>query len=147
MKGRVLTRVSSWSRGVALAGLLALGLAAAADTGNPPSRVPRPVVDAGQGDKCVANTDVMRRNHMRLLTHQRDETVHAGVRPRDTALEGCIACHASRKTGSVVGSDQNFCQGCHAYAAVKLDCFECHSSKAQLTSSAADDGKLAGAAQ
>ena len=147
MKDWAPPRASSWGRWVALAGLLALGIAAAADTASPPSRVPRPAVDAGQGDKCVANTEFMRRNHMKLLAHQRDETVHTGVRPRDTALEDCIACHASRKTGSVVGSDQNFCQGCHAYAAVKLDCFECHSSKSQVARIAANRGSLVGPSQ
>jgi hypothetical protein len=40
-----------------------------------------------------------------------------------------VDCHASDKNGSVLGSNENFCQGCHAYAAVKIDCFECHSSK------------------
>jgi hypothetical protein len=28
----------------------------------------------------------------------------------------------------VLGKD-HFCQSCHNYAAVKIDCFECHSSK------------------
>ena len=66
---------------------------------------------------------------MKLLKHQRDETVHNGIRTKRYSLTGCIECHASRKTGSVIGSDQNFCQGCHSYAAVALDCFDCHASK------------------
>ena len=130
---------------VLLAGLLAVALAAATGTAAPPSRVPRPVVDAGQGDKCVASAESMRRNHMKLLVHQRDETVHEGIRPRDTSLEGCIACHANRKSGTVVGSDQNFCQGCHAYAAVKLDCFECHASRIEVVGAAANRGNPSGA--
>jgi hypothetical protein len=136
---------SGWIAGMALAAVLALGsglmpLADAADA----SRVPTPTLDAPQGDKCVADPDFMRRNHMKLLLHQRDVTMHTGVRPRDTALEGCIACHASRQTQSVVGTDQNFCQGCHAYAAVKIDCFECHASKRE-TAAAPRRGALAGA--
>ncbi len=108
--------------------LLVLALAApvfAAEIG----RVPKPVVEAGQGEKCVENTEFMRRNHMELLKHQRDETMHKGIRTRNHSLNGCIKCHASRKNNSVVGNDQNFCQSCHSYVAAKLDCFECHSSK------------------
>ena len=97
----------------------------AADAG----RVPKPVIEAGEGEKCVESTGFMRKNHMDLLKHQRDETMHKGIRTRNHSLNGCIECHASRKNNSVVGSDQNFCQSCHSYAAVKLDCFECHTSK------------------
>ena len=108
--------------------VVALAIAApvsAADS----SRVPKPVIEAGKGEQCVENTDFMRRNHMELLKHQRDATTHQGIRTRKHSLNGCIECHASRKNNSVVGSDQNFCQSCHSYAAVKLDCFECHASK------------------
>ena len=97
------------------------------------SRVPKPILEAGQGEKCVESTEFMRRNHMELLKHQRDETMHKGIRTRNYSLKGCIDCHASRKNNSVVGNDQNFCQSCHSYAAVKLDCFECHSSKPKPT--------------
>jgi len=93
------------------------------------TRVAKPVIEAGQGEKCVENTEFMRRNHMELLKHQRDETMHKGIRTRNHSLNGCIECHASRKNNSVVGDDQNFCQSCHSYVAARLDCFECHSSK------------------
>ena len=93
----------------------------AADAG----RVPKPVIEAGRGEKCVESTEFMRKNHMELLKHQRDETMHKGIRTTKYSLNGCIECHASRKNDSVVGSQQNFCQSCHSYAAVKLDCFEC----------------------
>jgi hypothetical protein len=52
-----------------------------------------------------------------------------GERTAAFSLKACIDCHASASTGSVAASASNFCQSCHAYAAVKLDCFECHSSK------------------
>ena len=93
------------------------------------SRVPKPVIEAAKGEQCVESTEFMRRNHMVLLKHQRDDTTHKGIRTTKYSLKGCIDCHASRKNNSVVGSDQNFCQSCHSYAAVKLDCFECHASK------------------
>lgn len=95
------------------------------------SRVPKPALERGKGDKCVNDTEFMRKNHMTLLKHQRDETVHLGVRTKQYSLNACIECHASQKTGRVIGSDENFCQGCHSYAAVQLDCFECHTSKPQ----------------
>ncbi len=75
----------------------------------------------------------MRKVHMNLLKHQRDETVHEGIRGKKYSLAGCVDCHASVKDNNVLGSNEHFCQGCHVYAAVKLDCFECHSSKRKVT--------------
>lgn len=73
----------------------------------------------------------MRRNHMDLLTHHRDKTVRDGVRTKKHSLKECINCHASKETGSVTAAKDNFCVSCHSYAAVKIDCFDCHSSKPQ----------------
>ena len=39
-----------------------------------------PVPPKAQGGACVADKDVMRRDHMTMLKHQRDATVHEGVR-------------------------------------------------------------------
>lgn len=97
------------------------------------TRVPKPVIEPGKGDRCVEDTDYMRKNHMKLLTHQRDETMHKGVRTVKHSLKNCIECHASQKTNTVVGSNENFCQSCHAYTAVKIDCFECHATKPKQT--------------
>ncbi len=36
--------------------------------------------------------------------------------------------NANFDSGSVLG-EQGFCQSCHSYASVKIDCFECHASK------------------
>lgn len=95
---------------------------------------PKPVVEkAVKGEQCVEPTEYMRRNHMKLLTHQRDETVHEGIRTKKYSLKECINCHASQKTGSVTAAKDNFCVSCHTYAAVKIDCFDCHSSKPQST--------------
>ena len=86
---------------------------------------------AARGDKCVADPEFMRRNHMDLLKHQRNETVHLGVRGGRDSLQGCISCHASASTGSVAQAKGDFCVNCHSYAAVSIDCFECHASKPQ----------------
>jgi predicted CXXCH cytochrome family protein len=73
----------------------------------------------------------MRRSHMDFLKHQRDDTVHGGIRGAKFSLKGCIDCHASPKTQSVAKEETNFCVSCHSYAAVQIDCFECHTSKAR----------------
>jgi len=102
--------------------------------------VPKPVVKIERPGECVAPPEVIRRTHMELLKHQRDKTVHEGQRGTKISLNGCIDCHASKTTGSVLGSKENFCQSCHAYVAVKLDCFECHQPKSGLLKSAASKG-------
>lgn len=82
--------------------------------------------------ECVEPTGLMRRNHMDLLLHQRDETVHEGQRERKHSLTGCVECHAARTSeGSYLainGSGQ-FCQACHVSNAVSMDCFQCHATK------------------
>ena len=102
--------------------------AAGADSGTA-SRVPKPVVTATAEGKCVEDTPFMLRNHMELLKHHRDRTVREGVRTTQHSLANCVTCHASKETGRVTGSKDAFCEGCHRYAAVKLDCFECHSDR------------------
>ncbi len=116
----------------ALAALAAVppGLTFASEGESHPQRTPMPQMKIESPDtKCVAPPDEMRRNHMEMLKHQRDRTLRMGIRGEPVTLNGCIECHASKKTGSVLG-EGNFCQSCHAYAAVKLDCFECHQPKA-----------------
>ncbi len=88
-----------------------------------------PKLDVGQGGECVEKPEFMRSNHMKLIMHQRNDTVRKGIRGSKYELSNCVSCHASGKNHSVIGSNENFCQGCHAYAAAKIDCFECHSSK------------------
>jgi hypothetical protein len=119
------------------AALLALAIAAwtgaalAQATASP--RVPKPVIEKARGEQCVADPAFMRLNHMDLLKHQRNETVHRGVRDPRASLKGCIECHASSATGSVAAAPTDFCASCHGYAAVKVDCFECHASKPAAT--------------
>jgi hypothetical protein len=115
---------------VCLLGLLISGAVQAGNASS--SRVPQPVVESARGGECVADTAFMRRNHMTLLKHQRDDTLRGGIRTGQYSLKTCIDCHASKTTNSVAASDTNFCQSCHTYAAVKLDCFECHTNKPQV---------------
>lgn len=89
-----------------------------------------------QGDKCVAPTEWMRRNHMSALKHQRNETVHKGIRTPKFSLNGCINCHQVKGADGkpvTVSDPKHFCRTCHDYAAVRLDCFECHASRPEAT--------------
>ena len=117
----------------AMALLLAATGALAQDAGNRGSAthgtVPAPVIEAARGGQCVADAAFMRRNHMELLKHQRDDTLRGGIRTGKYSLKACIACHASQTSQSVTSEPGNFCQSCHNYAAVKIDCFECHANK------------------
>lgn len=88
-----------------------------------------PKLDIGKGGECVKETQWMRKNHMHLLRHQRDEALRKGIRDDKISLKNCIECHASIKDDSVIARDDSFCVACHRYEAVKIDCFECHSGK------------------
>ena len=106
-------------------------------------RVPLPVIPIGEGDSCVEDIDFMRRNHMDLLSHQRDETMRRGIRTTRFSLKGCVACHAvPGPDGTPVGADDPrfFCTSCHEYAAVRIDCFECHASRPEAPGQARATG-------
>lgn len=106
--------------------LALLGAAVLADEATLLPRVP-----AGKGEACVEPTGVMRRDHMKFLRHQRDETVHRGIRGSRHSFAGCIDCHVQRNTQGTpipVNAEGQFCQSCHGFAGVRMDCFECHAS-------------------
>jgi hypothetical protein len=128
--------------GAALVALCAAGATHAGDAG----RVAKPNIVIEKGDKCVAPVEVMRREHMNMLKHQRDLTMHQGIRTKQHSLKGCIDCHANSRNGSVIGNRDNFCQSCHAYVAVKLDCFECHANKPEATVAKSETNGAKGAA-
>lgn len=86
-----------------------------------------PKLDIGKGGQCVEDTQWMRKNHMHLLKHGRDDAVRLGIRNEKHSLKTCIECHASTQDNSVIAREDSFCVGCHKFEAVKLDCFECHS--------------------
>ncbi len=75
--------------------------------------------------------DDIRINHMNYLRHDRDETMRLGDRDIEFSLKDCVNCHAVRgpDAGFVrVENEAHFCKACHVYAAVKIDCFQCHNS-------------------
>ncbi len=90
-----------------------------------------PELPRGKGDACVAPTEEMRRDHMDFLLHQRDLTVHEGIRTPRFSLVECVDCHVQRNPeGGFIPVDapDQFCEICHTYTSVELDCFGCHAT-------------------
>ncbi len=100
-----------------------------------------PDIPAAQGrfseaQGCVEPTADMRRNHMEYILHQRDETVHEGIRDKQHSLNECINCHVSDAPNAPrVSSEKHFCSSCHSYASVSIDCFQCHADRPVKTGS------------
>ena len=125
-------------RRLLLSGLLAAllpgvaPLAAGADSsGFGAVAIPEPPA-AAYGEACVEPVEVMRREHMQMLDHQRDRTVIDGERGAPYSLAGCLDCHNPQIPGIEVaryGDPEHFCSACHNYASVKIDCFECHADR------------------
>jgi hypothetical protein len=116
-----------------IAGVFILNTPAFADD---ESNGPGPVlkINRSHGDTCVEPEEVMRKNHMKFLLHQRDETMHEGIRTSKYSFAECINCHVEPdENGNIasVDSKDHFCNGCHEYAAVTIDCFECHADRPQ----------------
>ena len=98
------------------------------------AETPMPQIHEPEGKQCVEPEDEMRRNHMNYILHQRDKTVHEGIRTEKYSLAKCIDCHVEpNKNGEIASSDtkEHFCNACHEYASVQIDCFECHADKPQ----------------
>ena len=84
--------------------------------------------------KCIQPEDEMRRNHMNYILHQRDITMHEGIRTETDSLAKCIDCHVEpNEKGEIAGIDskEHFCNSCHQYASVQIDCFQCHADRPQ----------------
>lgn len=82
-----------------------------------------------KSDKCVADTAYMRSNHMQEMLHQRDDTLRKGIRGGKHSLKECINCHVPENSQARFGDSEHFCSGCHNYAAVSIDCFQCHADR------------------
>ncbi len=125
-----MARLASYLRaGLRLAVLLGVTALMAAPSFEAAAGVELPKLEKGKGEKCVEDTAFMRRNHMELLKHHRNETLRQGIRTTKHSLKACVECHASGKTGSVASSKEDFCVACHSYAGAKPDCWDCHATK------------------
>jgi hypothetical protein len=100
------------------------------------AETPQPVIHEPSDNtlKCIQPEDEMRRNHMKYILHQRDLTMHQGIRTETDSLAKCIDCHVEpNEKGEIAGieSDEHFCNACHQYASVQIDCFQCHADRPQ----------------
>ena len=115
---------------VAFAAAACIAFAAAAEADD--HRMPE--LPAAKGERCVEPTEVMRRRHMEFILHQRDETVHRGIRTQKHRFVNCIGCHVQRTADGDWPrhtDDDHFCSVCHRYASVSMDCFQCHADRPQ----------------
>ncbi len=144
-------RGSALASAVGLLLLLALSIAWLAHAEQPEPKVTAakkatdgPIIPPAKGDQCVADTALMRTDHMDLLNHQRDDTVIDGIRNQPFSLVGCVDCHAQTTADGTpirIDAEGQFCQSCHQYAAVKIDCFSCHAAiPDQASEQAANQG-------
>ncbi|MCK4950764.1 MAG: hypothetical protein KAS48_03020 [Gammaproteobacteria bacterium] len=102
------------------------------------AEVPTPDIPKGEGEKCVEPTDIMRKNHMEYLLHQRDETMRKGIRTKTYSLKECVDCHTVKDENNIpvtYKDKRHFCNSCHEYASVQIDCFSCHSSTPEASHS------------
>ncbi len=137
--------LTKWARLLALAvtAFVLLNAPARAQEHEAGDRVPMPNEVEGAGKQCVQPTEIMRRNHMQFLLHHRDKTMHEGIRTKQYSLKNCLTCHVQKQAdGSYpsIHSKEHFCNSCHTYAAVHIDCFECHTTHPVSDASAVHTG-------
>jgi hypothetical protein len=112
---------------VTVTGLVFIGQSWAASGDVPYPNIPQ--VPESKAKHCVEPTEVMRRHHMDFILHQRDETMHLGIRTKKYSLSECISCHVNPDANGEyprISSNQHFCAACHTYTSVTIDCFQCH---------------------
>jgi hypothetical protein len=122
--------VTAILRTVVLLSLMTVSFSAISDE-NKGLVIPKATKSAGK-DKCVLPVEDMRRNHMDYILHQRDRTVHEGYRVKQFSLTECVNCHVPSKPKGQeirVSSKEHFCNSCHTYTAVSIDCFQCHNDQ------------------
>jgi hypothetical protein len=114
---------------------LLLAVAAPAVLAGEGGRTPKPDIPKAQRSavpgamQCVEPRQVMREQHFSFILHQRDATMHQGIRGAKHSLADCVGCHVQKDAQGKplpVNAPGQFCSSCHSYAAVKIDCFECH---------------------
>ena len=104
------------------------GSISVADSGAAMPELPK----ATMGQTCVEPVEYMRREHMNLLFHQRDRTVHDGERETRYSLTGCLDCHTQKDDQGAyipINDPGQFCEACHSFSSVKMDCFQCHATR------------------
>ncbi len=94
--------------------------------------VPPPKGNYNDETLCVEPVEIMRRRHFDFILDHRDRTVIQGIRTKQYSLIGCIDCHITPdEQGKYArySEDTHFCASCHQFAAVTIDCFQCHADR------------------
>lgn len=91
-----------------------------------------PRIQAMADKECIEAEGWMRRNHMDLLLSWRDAALRdsqriyengRGERYDISLMRTCLGCHSNRA---------EFCDRCHAFAAVEPYCWQCHYAPTQV---------------
>lgn len=94
--------------------------------------VPPPKEKYSEETLCVEPVEIMRKQHFEYVLTHRDETVIEGIRTKKHSLKKCIDCHITANAQGEYArysQDTHFCASCHQYAAVTIDCFQCHADR------------------
>lgn len=115
------------------------GIVTAEETGRIPGlEIPKAKGPFSEAQPCVEPLDVIRSQHGSLLKQQRDATMRLGIRTEKHSFVGCIDCHVTPdEAGNYpsIKTPEHFCNSCHTYAAVHVDCFDCHATKPNVSES------------
>ncbi len=97
-----------------------------------PEDIPPPRGKYDEKTLCVEPVEIMRRKHFDFILDHRDETVIRGIRTKQYSLTGCIDCHITPDAQGEYArysEETHFCANCHQFAAVTIDCFQCHADR------------------
>ncbi len=94
--------------------------------------VPPPKSKYNEETICVEPVEVMRKRHFDFILDHRDRTVVEGIRTTQYSLNACIDCHITTNAKGEYArysEESHFCASCHQFAAVTIDCFQCHADR------------------
>jgi len=97
-----------------------------------PENVPPPKQKYSEETVCVEPVEIMRKDHFEFMLEHRDDTVIDGIRTKKHSLNECIDCHITANAQGEFArysEDTHFCASCHQYAAVNIDCVQCHADR------------------
>ena len=96
------------------------------------SNIPPPKQNYNDETLCVEPVEIMRKQHFEFVLEHRDDAVIDGIRTKKHSLIECIECHITANAQGEYArysQDTHFCASCHQFAAVTIDCFQCHADR------------------
>ena len=94
--------------------------------------IPPPKAHYNEETLCVEPVEVMRKQHFEFILDHRDRTVIEGIRTTQYSLIACVDCHITANAQGEYArysEETHFCASCHQFAAVTIDCFQCHADR------------------